>query len=78
MLNLEPFWLPYTANRAFKSAPRIIESAAGCHYRTHDGRTVLDSFSGLWTSGLGHCHPHIVKAVQEQVARLDYAAAFQV
>ena len=78
MLNLEPFWLPYTANRAFKSAPRIIDSAAGCYYRTHDGRTVLDSFSGLWTSGLGHCHPRLVKAVQEQVARLDYAAAFQV
>ena len=78
MLNLEPFWLPYTANRAFKNAPRIIESAEGFYYRTHDGRTVLDSFSGLWSSGLGHCHPKIVKAVQEQVARLDYVAAFQV
>ena len=78
MLNLEPFWLPYTANRAFKNAPRIIESAQGFYYRTRDGRTVLDSFSGLWSTGLGHCHPKIVKAVQEQVARLDYAAAFQV
>ena len=78
MLNLEPLWLPYTANRAFKNDPRIIESAEGFYYRTHDGRTILDSFSGLWTSGLGHCHPRIVKAVQEQVARLDYAAAFQV
>ena len=78
ILNLEPFWLPYTANRAFKNAPRIIESAQGFYYRTRDGRTVLDSFSGLWSTGLGHCHPKIVKAVQEQVARLDYAAAFQV
>ena len=77
-LNLESYWLPYTANRAFKSAPRIIESAQGFYYQTREGRTVLDSFSGLWTSGLGHCHPKIVKAVQEQVARLDYAAAFQV
>ena len=78
MLNLEPYWLPYTANRAFKNDPRIIESAQGFYYRTRDGRTVLDSFSGLWSSGLGHCHPRIVKAVQDQVARLDYAAAFQV
>ena len=77
-LNLEPYWLPYTANRAFKNDPRIIESAQGFYYRTRDGRTVLDSFSGLWSTGLGHCHPKIVKAVQEQVARLDYAAAFQV
>ena len=77
-LNLEPYWLPYTANRAFKNDPRIIESAQGFYYKTRDGRTVLDSFSGLWSTGLGHCHPRIVKAVQDQVARLDYAAAFQV
>ncbi len=78
LLNLEPFWLPYTANRAFKSRPRIIESARGYYYKTTDGKVVLDSFSGLWSTGLGHCHPRIVNAVQEQVARLDYAAAFQV
>ncbi len=77
-LNLEPYWLPYTANRAFKNAPRIIESAQGFYYKTRDGQTILDSFSGLWSTGLGHCHPRIVKAVQDQVAKLDYAAAFQV
>lgn len=78
MLNLEPYWMPYTANRGFKRNPRIIDSASGFYYQTRDGQTVMDSFSGLWSSGLGHCHPRIVKAVQEQVARLDYAAAFQV
>ena len=78
MLNLESYWMPYTANRAFKRNPRIIESASGFYYKTRDGQTVMDSFSGLWTSGLGHCHPRIVKAVQEQVAKLDYSAAFQV
>ena len=76
-MNLEPYWLPYTANRAFKKSPRIIESAQGFYYRTQDGRTVLDSLSGLWSCGLGHCHPRIVQAVQEQVAKLDYVAAFQ-
>lgn len=78
MLNLDPYWLPYTANRAFKNAPRIIESAQGFYYQTREGHTVLDSFSGMWSSGLGHCHPRIVRAVQEQVAKLDYSAAFQV
>ena len=76
-MNLDPYWLPYTANRAFKKSPRVIESAHGFYYRTQDGRTVLDSLSGLWSSGLGHCHPRIVQAVQEQVAKLDYVAAFQ-
>lgn len=77
-LDLESYWMPYTANRAFKKAPRIIDSAEGIYYTTHDGKKVMDAFSGLWTSGLGHCHPKIVEAVQTQVAKLDYAAAFQV
>ncbi len=74
---LEALWLPFTANRDFIQSPRIIESASGFHYQTPEGRTILDSFSGLWTSGLGHCHPQIVKAVQEQVASLDYSMGFQ-
>lgn len=77
-LELDPFWMPYTANRSFKKQPRMIKSATKYHYQTVDGRDVLDSFSGLWTSGLGHCHPDIVAAVQEQVATLDYVAGFQV
>lgn len=76
--NLEPYWMPFTPNRAFKKAPRIIHSAKGHYYTDSTGRQLLDGFSGLWTSGLGHCHPEIVAAVQEQVARLDYSMAFQV
>lgn len=74
---LESLWLPFTANRDFKRSPRILESASGFHYKTPDGRMILDSFSGLWTSGLGHCHPDIVRAVQNQVEKLDYSMGFQ-
>jgi beta-alanine--pyruvate transaminase len=77
-LNLRPYWMPFSSNRAFKQDPFLVASAAGFHYTTPDGRRILDSMSGLWTSGLGHCHPRIVAAVQEQVATLDYACAFQV
>lgn len=76
--NLRPYWMPFTANRAFKQSPRLVESASGFYYTGIDGRRILDSCSGLWTSGLGHCHPKIVEAVQRQVAALDYANAFQV
>ena len=69
--------MPFTANRDFKKNPRILLSASGHYYQTADGREVYDAFSGLWTSGLGHCHPKIVEAVQQQVATLDYAMAFQ-
>ncbi|NMF89874.1 aspartate aminotransferase family protein [Aromatoleum petrolei] len=74
----QAFWLPFTANRAFWKSPRVINGARGHYYTTDDGRQLLDGFSGLWTSGLGHCHPNIVAAVQEQVATLDYAMGFQV
>ncbi|BAL22780.1 aspartate aminotransferase family protein [Azoarcus sp. KH32C] len=74
----QAYWLPFTSNRAFWKTPRVITGARGHYYTTDDGRQLLDGFSGLWTSGLGHCHPKIVAAVQEQVAKLDYAMSFQV
>jgi len=74
---LDAYWMPFTANRDFHARPRIIIRGEGHHYVTADGRRVYDAFSGLWTSGLGHCHPKIVEAVREQVGRLDYALGFQ-
>ena len=74
---VESYWMPFTANRDFKERPRIIVSAEGHHYHTQDGRKLYDAFSGLWTTGLGHCHPRIVEAVQKQVATLDYSLGFQ-
>jgi beta-alanine--pyruvate transaminase len=69
------YWLPFTANRDFNKRPRVISGAEG---PTTDGTRLYDTFSGLWTSGLGHCHPRIVEAVQKQVATLDYCMGFQV
>ena len=74
---LSAYWMPFTANQDFKAAPRVLTKAAGHYYWSEDGRKLYDSFSGLWTTGLGHCHPKIVEAVQTQVAELDYAMAFQ-
>ena len=76
--HLDAFWMPFTANRDFREQPRIIAEADGHYYTTADGNKVYDMFAGLWTSGLGHCHPKIVEAVQQQVAKLDYAISFQV
>lgn len=73
----DAFWMPYTANRDFKKEPRIISGASGHYYTAADGSRLYDMFSGLWTSGVGHCHPKIVAAVQQQVASLDYCMSFQ-
>ena len=75
---VESYWMPFTANRDYKKKPRVIVGAEGHYYLTDDGRRIYDAFSGLWTCGLGHCHPKIVEAVQRQVAKLDYAIAFQI
>ncbi|MGD2130379.1 MAG: aspartate aminotransferase family protein [Lysobacterales bacterium] len=74
---IETYWMPFTANRDFKKQPRLFVGAEGHYYHTADGRKVYDAFSGLWTSGLGHCHPRIVEAVSKQVATLDYSLGFQ-
>jgi beta-alanine--pyruvate transaminase len=76
--HVDAYWMPFTANRDFKKNPRIITGAEGHYYTTADGRKIYDLFAGLWTTGLGHCHPKIVEAVQKQVAELDYAISFQV
>ena len=77
-LDLDAYWLPFTANRAFKANPRLIVSASGTRLRTDDGRELLDGISGLWCCNAGHSHPHIVEAIRRQAAELDYATAFQV
>ena len=74
---LDGHWMPFTANRAFKRAPRLIVGAKDMHYTTADGRRVLDGTAGLWCVNAGHCREPIVAAVRAQAAQLDYAPAFQ-
>ena len=74
---LEPYWVPFTANRAFKKRPRMFVGAKDKHYFKPDGAKVLDATSGLFCVNAGHCREPIVKAIQEMAARLDYAPAFQ-
>ncbi|MFI4868454.1 MAG: aspartate aminotransferase family protein [Steroidobacterales bacterium] len=69
--------MPFTHNRRFKAKPRLIESAAGAYYTFADQSRVFDCLSGLWCTPLGHSHPRIVRAVTEQVQRLDYSPGFQ-
>ncbi len=74
--NLDAYWMPFTANRQFKRSPRVLVAAEGMHYRTDDGRTLLDGTSGLWCCNAGHNRPRITEAIQKQAAELDYAPAF--
>ncbi len=75
--NLEAYWVPFTPNRQFKANPRLLVAAKDLHYTAADGRKILDGTAGLWCVNAGHGRREIVEAVQRQVAKLDYATAFQ-
>src|SRR5689334_10003398 len=75
--DLEAYWMPFTANRQFKSRPRLMARAEGMYYTTVEGRTILDGFAGLWCCNAGHGRKPIVEAIQRQAATMDYAPAFQ-
>src|SRR5215831_5640192 len=76
-MKLDAYWMPFTANRQFKKAPRLLARSSGMHYWTHDGRQILDGVAGLWCVNAGHARPKIVQAIQEQAAELDFAPPFQ-
>ena len=76
-LNLEPLWMPFTANRQFKAQPRLLVAAKDMHYTSHDGRQILDGIAGLWAVNAGHCRQPIVDAIKKQAESIDYATGFQ-
>jgi len=74
---LGAYWMPFTANRQFKAAPRLLASAQGMHYTATDGRSVLDGTAGLWCVNAGHGRQGIASAVERQLTTLDFAPSFQ-
>lgn len=74
--SLDAQWMPFTPNRAFKHAPRLLARAKGMFYWDVDGRQILDATSGLWCVNAGHCREPIVEAIANQAREMDYATAF--
>jgi len=74
---LDAFWMPFTANRQFKTNPRLLARAEGMYYWDTSGREVLDGVAGLWCVNAGHGRREITEAVTKQLATMDYAPAFQ-
>src|SRR5271167_637624 len=75
--DLAAHWMPFTANRAFKKAPRLLAGAKDMHYFTVDGRKILDGAAGMWCCNAGHGRTEIAEAIGRQAATLDYAPPFQ-
>ena len=73
---MEAYWLPFTANRAFKESPRLFVAAEGMYYTTADGRRILDGMAGLWCVNAGHAAPRVAAAIKAQADALDYVSSF--
>ncbi|MBI3549585.1 MAG: aminotransferase class III-fold pyridoxal phosphate-dependent enzyme [Elusimicrobia bacterium] len=76
-LNLEHFWMPFTANRSFKAEPRIVTAAHGMFLTNEHGEDVLDAAAGLWCVNAGHGRKEIADAVHAALLHLDFAPTFQ-
>ncbi|MDG3577902.1 aspartate aminotransferase family protein [Rhizobium sp. YJ-22] len=74
---LDNFWMPFTANRQYKAAPRLLAAAEGMYYTDVDGKKVLDGTAGLWCCNAGHARRRITQAVERQLSTLDFAPTFQ-
>jgi len=74
---LESYWMPFTANRQFKAAPRLLTRAEGMYYTSDDNRQILDGTAGLWCVNAGHGRSEIADAVGRQLSTMDYAPSFQ-
>jgi 4-aminobutyrate aminotransferase len=53
----------------------IVERAEGCYLYGADGQRYLDFTSGIGVTNTGHCHPRVVRAIQDQAARLLHGQA---
>jgi beta-alanine--pyruvate transaminase len=75
--DLSAFWLPFTPNRHFKTAPRLLTRAEGMYYYDESGRALLDACAGLWCVNAGHGRAPIAEAISRAARELDFAPTFQ-
>ena len=64
---LEPWLL-----RSFKRFPLELSRGQDVYVWDTRGRRYLDMYAGHAVTSTGHCHPHVVKAIQEQAAKLIF------
>jgi acetylornithine/N-succinyldiaminopimelate aminotransferase len=65
MTNEEQFQLA-----TYKKMPIAVEHGSECWVYTSDGENWLDLYGGHAVAGTGHCHPHVVEAIQKQAEKL--------
>lgn len=75
--SVEEFWMPFTPQRLFKKAPRMVVRASGMYYYDENNKPILDAAAGMWCVNAGHDQPKVKEAIKAQLDLLDFAPAFQ-
>jgi len=65
--HISPVWTRHT--------PIVADRGEGAYIYDQDGIRYLDFTSGIGVTNTGHCHPKVVRAVQEQAAKLLHGQA---
>ncbi|MCC3295521.1 acetylornithine transaminase [Arthrobacter sp. zg-Y411] len=60
----------------FGTPQRVLVSGSGCYVEDADGKQYLDLLGGIAVNALGHAHPELVAAVQEQLSTLGHVSNF--
>ncbi|UGA42843.1 adenosylmethionine--8-amino-7-oxononanoate transaminase [Bradyrhizobium quebecense] len=65
-----PIWHPFTQHALHDQMTRIVRGE-GAYLYTAEGRRIIDAIASWWVVTHGHCHPHIVRAIQNQAEQLN-------
>ncbi|HEY4163993.1 MAG TPA: adenosylmethionine--8-amino-7-oxononanoate transaminase [Dongiaceae bacterium] len=65
-----PIWHPFTQHALRDQMTRIVRGQ-GAYLYTADDRRIIDAIASWWVVTHGHCHPHIVRAIQKQAEQLN-------
>ena len=66
---------PHVMN-TYGRLPIALSHGAGCHVWDTDGKRYLDALGGIAVNTLGHAHPKLVAALQDQVAKLIHTSNY--
>ncbi|MBN8530735.1 MAG: adenosylmethionine--8-amino-7-oxononanoate transaminase [Alphaproteobacteria bacterium] len=64
-------WMPYTQHQT-APLPLPVKATNGCRIILEDGRELIDGLSSWWSACHGYNHPHILKALHDQLEKMPH------
>jgi adenosylmethionine-8-amino-7-oxononanoate aminotransferase len=73
-LDKQHLWHPFTQMRDWMDSPQlVIERGQGVYLFDTEGKRYLDGVSSLWANIHGHRHPALVRAIRQQLTKLEHS-----